>query len=1049
MNRTQDGPRRWLAAAISRRVLGVTTALLLLGVFITLPSPAAAQTATVTASGSTSGGQATLTVSISGVTNLISAGFRVGFNPAEVLTTPLPSGVSGGFLNVSPFVNPNSAGNGVGFVLLNGAAASGSGVLGVLTFTLASGVTSTTFTISGIDLKNSSDATITSNTVSPVTATPTGGPPAPTAPNISTINDPPAIPLSGTTGAILFTITDNDPNAVVVTPSTSNSLVSVQLSGTGSMRSVTVNAGATPGSTDVTLTATDNDGLGQDAETFTVTVSPSSMPPSVSVTGVATRGSGTLTVTITASNVTDLASFGFALTYNTTVATFDSAQAGSFLGGSPLANEATPGRVGFAITNAGPATGSGSVAQFTFTDLTGGEPNFFAQGIDLQDSQGAGITSNLTATIAVNGSGGNTAPTITDVGNQTITRDTSTYVLGFTVGDLQDAAGNLIVTRTSSDTTLVPTANVVLGGSGPNRTVQVTPAVGQTGMTTITLRVTDTDGSPLFAEDTFIVTVNASGGVSVSGTGTFTGGQFLVTVNVASVTDLSNVGFVFGFNPAEAAFASRASGGFLNGAPFNVPPTATSVNFVMVGGGGKTGSGALATFTFNAVGGATAATFNLSAIQLSDSGGVDILVNASATIVVNGGGNTAPTITDVGNQTITRDTSTAVLPFTVGDAEEGAGNLMVTGTSSDTTLVPTVGIVLGGFGANRNVQVTPLLGQTGTTTITLRVTDNDGSPRFAEDTFIVTVNAPSNPPGGGGNTPPTISSIADQTTAPGIPTAQIPFTIADSATTATNLVVTASSNDQSVIPNGNILLGGTGSSRSVIILPFGFNPGSATITLTVTDAGGLTATTSFVLSIGGAPSINVPSDQSIAQDTSTGSLPFIVSDSTTPATSLFVTAASSDPTLVPAANILFGGSGLLRAVLVSPTAGRTGTVTITLTVEDGAGLTASASFLLTVTADTTPAGGDTFPMILVQGFNLITFTGPDGATPRQFAELIGTGRVGGIFRFNGVSQLFDSFFLSAPTFVNSLFNLTSRDPLFVLITPRPPDRPPTARPHQP
>ena len=146
MNRTQDGPRRWLAAAISRRVLGVTTALLLLGVFITLPSPAAAQTATVTASGSTSGGQATLTVSISGVTNLISAGFRVGFNPAEVLTTPLPSGVSGGFLNVSPFVNPNSAGDGVGFVLLNGAAASGSGVLGVLTFTLASGVTSTTFT---------------------------------------------------------------------------------------------------------------------------------------------------------------------------------------------------------------------------------------------------------------------------------------------------------------------------------------------------------------------------------------------------------------------------------------------------------------------------------------------------------------------------------------------------------------------------------------------------------------------------------------------------------------------------------------------------------------------------------------------------------------------------------------------------------------------------------------------------------------------------------------------------------------------------------------
>ena len=246
--------------------------------------------------------------------------------------------------------------------------------------------------------------------------------------------------------------------------------------------------------------------------------------------------------------------------------------------------------------------------------------------------------------------------------------------------------------------------------------------------------------------------------------------------------------------------------------------------------------------------------------------------------------------------------------------------------------------------------------------------------------------------------------------------------------------MTGSSNNQSVVPNGNILLGGTGSSRSVIILPFGFDPGSATITLTVTDPAGLSASTSFVLSIGGAPSIAAPSNQSIAQDTSTGQLIVTVADSETPANALIVTATSSNVALVSPSNILLGGSGTLRTVLVSPTAGRTGSATITLTVEDSDGLTASASFLLTVT---TTVAGETFAMVLVQGFNLITFTGPDAATPSQFAELIGSGRVGGIFRFNGVSQLFDSFFVNAPTFVNSLFNLTSRDPLFVLITPGP------------
>ena len=220
----------------------------------------------------------------------------------------------------------------------------------------------------------------------------------------------------------------------------------------------------------------------------------------------------------------------------------------------------------------------------------------------------------------------------------------------------------------------------------------------------------------------------------------------------------------------------------------------------------------------------------------------------------------------------------------------------------------------------------------------------------------------------------------------------------------------------------------------MIILPFGFDPGSATITLTVTDPAGLSASTSFVLSIGGAPSIAAPSNQSIAQDTSTGQLIVTVADSETPANALIVTATSSNVALVSPSNILLGGSGTLRTVLVSPTAGRTGSATITLTVEDSDGLTASASFLLTVT---TTVAGETFAMVLVQGFDLITFTGPDAATPSQFAELIGSGRVGGIFRFNGVSQLFDSFFVNAPTFVNSLFNLTSRDPLFVLITPGP------------
>jgi autotransporter-associated beta strand protein len=100
----------------------------------------------------------------------------------------------------------------------------------------------------------------------------------------------------------------------------------------------------------------------------------------------------------------------------------------------------------------------------------------------------------------------NTNPTIGDVANQTLTAGSATGVLSFAVGDAETAAGSLVVTASSSNTTLVPNANIALGGSGAGRTVTVTPAAGVSGTATITLTVID--GGGLTATDTFTVTVD-------------------------------------------------------------------------------------------------------------------------------------------------------------------------------------------------------------------------------------------------------------------------------------------------------------------------------------------------------------------------------------------------------------------------------------------------------------------------------------------------------------------------------------------------------------
>jgi regulation of enolase protein 1 (concanavalin A-like superfamily) len=67
---------------------------------------------------------------------------------------------------------------------------------------------------------------------------------------------------------------------------------------------------------------------------------------------------------------------------------------------------------------------------------------------------------------------------------------------------------------------LVPAGNLVLGGSGGNRTLTVTAAAGQTGTATITLRVTDGDGAA--TSRSFVLTVNAPL-VAASGSDEFSG----------------------------------------------------------------------------------------------------------------------------------------------------------------------------------------------------------------------------------------------------------------------------------------------------------------------------------------------------------------------------------------------------------------------------------------------------------------------------------------------------------------------------------------------
>lgn len=201
-----------------------------------------------------------------------------------------------------------------------------------------------------------------------------------------------------------------------------------------------------------------------------------------------------------------------------------------------------------------------------------------------------------------------------------------------------------------------------------------------------------------------------------------------------------------------------------------------------------------------------------------------------------------------------------------------------------------------------------------------------------------------------GNTAPTIAAIGNRTIQEDGSTGPIGYTIGDDESAAASLTVTRASSNTVLVPVANIVIGGSGASRTVAITPAPNQSGTATVTLTVSD-GELTASESFTLTVSpvnDAPFLTVPEDQDITLNSSTATLTIDIGDVETVASSLSLTATSSNVTLVSVSGIVLGGSGTNRTVKINTASGQLGTTTIELTVSDGA-KTAATTFEVRVT----------------------------------------------------------------------------------------------------
>ncbi len=619
----------------------------------------------------------------------------------------------------------------------------------------------------------------------------------------------------------------------------------------------TVNEDAGPQTVNGFATASAGGGTDENGQTFTYNITNNtnsglfSAGPSISPTGVLTYtpvanafGTATITVSVTDNGAPNATSP--TQTFVITVNSVNDTPSFTTLGNQTVNEDAGPQTVnGFATANAGGGTDENGQT-FTYNITNNTNSGLFSAGPSISPTgvltytpvANAFGTATITVSVTDNGTPNATSPTqtfvitvnsvndtpsFTTLGNQTVNEDAGPQTVnGFataSAGGGTDENGQTFTYNITNNT------NSGLFSAGPSISptgvLTYTPVANASGTATITVSVTDS-GTPNATSPTQTFTITVTG---VNDQPSFVAGANPTILEDAGAQSISN--FATGFSPGPGNDAgqtvleyvvSGVTPGFFSVAP-SVSPAGTLTYTVAPN---QHGSGS----------------FQLAVRDNGGSPGVDTSAAVTVTITVTQV-NDAPTFTLAGNQTAAFNGPMTVIGGFASAIAQGpldpAQNLnfqVTNDANSLFSLQPTIAI-------DGTLTFTPANGQSGTAIVTVRLADdggidNGGVNISPAQTFTITIGAAPV------NTPPTINALSPN-----------PLNINEDASLQTinlsgitaggaevqNLTVTAGSNNAGLTGTINVSYTPNGSTGSISFTPVANAVGSATITVTVTDAG--------------------------------------------------------------------------------------------------------------------------------------------------------------------------------------------------------------------
>ncbi len=446
-----------------------------------------------------------------------------------------------------------------------------------------------------------------------------------------------------------------------------------------------------------TLTVSVNDGGASNnvvSRTMTVTVLPVNNQPTVDALSDVTVLENALQQTVSLSGITSGAS------NETQTLTVTASSSNTGLVPNPTVTYTSPNATGTLAFK--PATNGFGTATITVT---------------VND----GSTSNnvVTKTFAINVLPVNQTPTLATIGNVSLLQNAGQQTVNLTgIGSgAANESQTLSITASSSNTGLIPNPSVTYTSPNATGSLAFTPAAGASGLATVTVTVNDGGATNSTFSRTFTVSVGA--------------------VNQAPTLDaLNNITINQNAGLQNVALTGISSGSASENQTLTVTATSGTTSVIPTPSVSYTSPNASGSISFSP----SARGTSTISVTVNDGGTSNNIVTRTFSVTVNG----QPTITSIAGLTIANDSASSALPFTISDPETAAGSLSVSATSDNQAVLANGGLALGGTGANRNITVTPIVGQVGDANVTVTVSDGSAS---ASTTFLVSVRQKPSAPG--------------------------------------------------------------------------------------------------------------------------------------------------------------------------------------------------------------------------------------------------------------------------------------------------------------